>query len=44
MAIDFTEKYVRLVMAGVDIEKVPEKYRERVRERMDTAPERREGD
>lgn len=31
MAIDFVDKYVRLVRQGLDIEKVPVKYREQVR-------------
>lgn len=31
MTIDFIAKYVRLVQAGLSIENVPEKYREKVR-------------
>lgn len=34
MAIDFVEKYVKLVKAGLPIGKVPGKYREKVRERL----------
>lgn len=32
MAIDFVAKYVALVKAGLPIDKVPEKYRDKVRE------------
>ena len=35
MAIDFVAKYVKLVQSGLPIENVPEKYREKVRVRLD---------
>lgn len=31
MTINFVKKYLKLVNAGLPIEKVPEKYREKVR-------------
>lgn len=35
MAIDFVKKYASLVRAGLSIDKVPEKYRGKVKEALD---------